>query len=104
VKKRPVPAGAPQRHLRLARPAVWLLVLASTLGLATAVLVRDMKPLATGHGWAAMVATLGFAGTGLIGRGLVLDRSRRRQLHVAFSLLGLGLGLIAAVLGIELLP
>jgi hypothetical protein len=104
VKKRPVPTGAAQRHLGLARPAVWLLMLASTLGLATAVLVRDMKPLATGHGWAAMVATLGFAGTGLIGRGLVLDRSRRRQLHVAFSLLGLGLGLIAAVLGIELLP
>ena len=104
VKKRPPPAGATQRHLTLARPAVWILVTASLLGLSSAVLLRDMKPLATGHGWAAVVATCGFAGTGLIGRGLVKDRGRRRQLHVIFSLVGLGLGLIAAVLGIELLP
>jgi Protein of unknown function (DUF4079) len=104
VKKRAPPAGATQRHLRLARPAVWILVAASVLGLASAVFVREMKPLHTGHGWAAVVATLGFAGTGLIGRELVKDRSRRRQLHVAFSLVGLGLGLLAAVLGIELLP
>jgi hypothetical protein len=104
VKRRPQPPGATQRHLGLARPAVWVLVVASALGLASAVLLRGMKPLGTGHGWAAVVATLGFAGTGLIGRGLVKDRSRRRQLHVAFSLLGLGLGLIGAVLGIELLP
>jgi hypothetical protein len=104
VKKRPAPAGATQRHLALARPAVWSLVAASVLGLATAVLVRGMKPLASGHGWAAVVATAGFAGTFLIGQGLLKDRGRRRQLHVAFSLVGLGLGLIAAVLGIELLP
>jgi hypothetical protein len=104
VKRRPPQAGATLRHLALARPAVGVLVVASGVGLASAVLLRGMPPLASGHGWAALGATLGFAGTGLIGRGLVKDRSRRRQLHVAFSLLGLGLGLIAAVLGIELLP
>jgi hypothetical protein len=104
VKKKPVPTGAVGRHLGLARPAVIVLVLSSGAGLASAVFARGFKPLNTGHGWLALAATAGFIGTGLIGTGLTRDRNKRRGLHVAFSLLGLGMGFIAALTGIELLP
>lgn len=104
VRRQPSPVGAAQRHLNLARPAVVLLVLSAPLGLLSAVLVRQFKPMATAHGWLALVAALAFAATGLIGSKLTRDRTKRRALHVAFSLVGLGLGLIAALTGIELLP
>jgi cytochrome bd-type quinol oxidase subunit 2 len=104
VKRQPVPALAPRRHVSLARPAVILLVVSFGLGLLSAVFLRGFKPLDTTHGWLALAAAVCFAGTGLIGTGLTKDKAKRRGLHVAFSLLGLMIGFVAALTGIELLP
>jgi hypothetical protein len=104
VKRAPTPEAVRGRHLRLALPAVLLVVASFPLGLVSAVFVRDLKPLHTAHGWLGAGATLGFVGAAVIGRGLAVNPRRRRGAHVALSLLGLFLSLLVAFTGIELLP
>jgi hypothetical protein len=104
ARKQPQPPGAMGSHLKVAKPGVIILVVAFFLGLGSAYFVRHFKLFDSTHAWLGLVATVGFAATGLIGTGLVNDRAKRRSLHVAFSLLGLGSGLIAALTGIPMLP
>ncbi len=104
ARKQPQPAGAMASHLKVAKPGVIILVVAFFLGLASAYFVRHFKLFDSTHAWLGLVATVGFAATGLIGTGLVKDRASRRSLHVAFSLVGLGAGIVAALTGIPMLP
>jgi hypothetical protein len=104
VKRAVAPAGARERHLRLARPAVALAAGSFPVGLATAVLARDMEAFRTVHGYLGAAATACFIGAALVGRALMSGGSTRRGPHVAMSLLGLLLGLVVALTGIELLP
>jgi hypothetical protein len=90
--------------LGLARPAVIVLAVAFLGGLGSAVFVRHFKPLDSTHGWLGVAAIIGFVGTGLIGTRLVKNVDLQRGWHVGFSLLGLGMGLLAALTGISMLP
>lgn len=98
------PAGNLNRHLRLGPWVVGLVVLATVGGVGSAVQLRGWKPLATTHGWVALVAMAGFVSLWLLGRSL---QQGRRQLAAAHGLVGLftlfAAGL-AGVLGISLLP
>jgi hypothetical protein len=103
--KRPAQVeSARGRHLRLARPSVLLILLSFPMGLGSAVFVRDLKPLDTAHGWLAAGATACFLATAVLGATLAKGDPKRRGPHVALSLLGSFLGLIAGLTGIELLP
>ena len=104
VKRKAPPPKGQRKHVALARPVVLALVGSFALGLGSAVLVRGFKPLNTAHGWFALLATACFAGTGLIGTGLTRDPGKRRAVHALLAVLALGLGLLAALTGIELLP
>ncbi len=104
TRRRPASPDAMVAHLALARPAVVTLLVAFVTGLASAVLVRGFPPFASTHSWFAAVATAAFAVTGLLGRGLLKDRAKRRALHVAAGLLGLGAGGLTALTGLPMLP
>ncbi len=104
TRKQPYPPNARQDHLGLARPAVIVLAIAFLGGVGSAIFVRHFKPFDSTHGWLGAAAISGFVGTGLIGTRLVKNFERQRGWHVAFSLLGLGAGLLAALTGISMLP
>lgn len=91
-------------HLRLARPSVGLVVASFPMGLGTAVLAREMAPLATAHGWLATGTTVALLLAAVAGWRLGKAPAGARGPHVGLGLLGLLLGLITALTGIELLP
>jgi ethanolamine transporter EutH len=104
TRRQPASPDAMTAHLAFARPAVITLLLAFGMGLASAVLVRGFTPFASTHSSFASVATAAFAVTGILGRGMVKDRAKRRALHVAAGVLGLGAGALTALTGLPMLP
>ena len=102
--------GAPPRaadrrsHLRVAKPAVVLLLLGFPLGLASAVALRGWDPLGTLHAAAAVLATALFAAAGWLGRALERGAIARRDLHAALAIAAALAGAAAFATGFVLLP
>lgn len=91
-------------HLRVARPAVVMLLLGFIGGPVSAVWLRGWDPLASFHGPVGLVAAILFAGAGFLGHQLAAGRSRAFQAHALLGVLGVLVGALAAVAGFSLLP
>lgn len=102
--RRAPPRGTRQRHLRLAKPAIAMLLIGFVAGPVSAVLLRGWSPFATFHGvLGALVATL-FAAAAV--QGYRLERGRRdaRSAHALLGGLAVLGAIVAAVAGFVLLP
>ena len=93
-----------ERHLKLAKPAVALLLVGFAAGPLSSVWLRGFEPLRSFHGAVGLAAALCFAAAGLAGLRLEAGRSRAYGAHALLGGAGLLLGALAAVAGITLLP
>jgi hypothetical protein len=94
-------------HLRVAKPAVVLLLVGFLGGPLSALFFRDWAPFGTLHSWLGVVAATLFASAGWLGLGMQRGRLRRDRgasLHGLLGTLGTLFGAVAAVAGMVLLP
>jgi len=92
------------RHLRLAKPAVALLLVGFVGGPVSWVWLRGGELLGSFHG-ALGVAVAGlFVATAVLGHRIEAHASRRFDVHALLGTLALLLGALAAVAGFVLLP
>lgn len=94
-------------HLRVAKPAVLLLLGGFLGGPSSAFFLRDWTPFGSVHAWLGLVAAGLFAAAGWLGfrmqRGR-LRRDRGANLHGLLGTLGMLVGAVAAAAGMVLLP
>jgi len=102
--KRPPARGARARHLRVAKPAVALVLVGFALGPVSVWWLRDWTPGSTFHALLGGLAAVLFAGAALQGRALEKGDAGARGLHALLGGAALALGLAAAVAGFVLLP
>ena len=103
----PPQRGLLASHLRLAKPAVVLLLLGFLSGPISAAWLRDWTPFGTLHSWLGVLAAALFGSTGWLGlrmrRGR-LSRARGANLHGTLGTLAMLAGAVAAAAGLVLLP
>jgi hypothetical protein len=93
-----------ERHLRLAKPAVAMLLVGFAAGPLSSAWLRGFEPMQSFHGAVGLGAALLFAAAALAGRRLERGRSRAYGAHALLGAVGLLLGALAALAGITLLP
>jgi len=91
-------------HVRVAKPAVVLLVLGFVLGPLSMWKLRGRGPFESVHAWLGLLAASLFVATGWLGRLLERGRSRRLDAHALLGALALLAAALAAVAGFVLLP
>ena len=104
LARRPPPREARRRHLRLAKPAVALLLVGFLLGPVSAVALRGWTPFETLHGLAGLAAAALFVAAALQGHRLEGGRVSARGAHALLGALALLVAAVAAVAGFVLLP
>jgi hypothetical protein len=77
--------GGRERHLRLAKPAVALLLLGFAAGPLSSVWLRGFEPLRSFHGAVGLAAALCFAAAALAGLRLEAGRSRAYGAHALLA-------------------
>ncbi len=92
------------RHLRLAKPAVALLLLGLALGVGSVATLRDWEPLGTFHAGLGLLVALLFGATATLGRRMETGRGRHHDVHALLGLLAMLVAAITAVAGLVLLP
>ena len=93
-----------QRHLRLAKTAVTLVLVGFLGGPVSAVWLRGFEPFASLHGWLALLAAALFAATAFLGRRLEHGALAWRDLHARLALAALLTAAAALGTGFVLLP
>ncbi|MEE3331077.1 MAG: DUF4079 family protein [Myxococcota bacterium] len=93
-----------QRHLRLAKPAVALLVAGFVLGPLSSYFLRDWTPFQTFHALAGSLAVVLFVAASRYGRRLEVGLRAARTTHLRFVLAAMLCAAVAAVSGFVLLP
>ncbi len=94
-------------HLRVARPAVLLLLAGFLGGPLSALFLRDWTPFGTFHAWLGLVAAALFGTAGWLGLRMQRGRLRRdrgARLHGLLGTLAMLFGALAAAAGLVLLP
>ena len=91
-------------HLRLAKPAVGLLLAGFIAGPLSVLALRDWQPFGTFHGGLGMLVAGLLIATALMGRRLETGRSQGFDTHALLGLLALLGAAVAAVAGFVLLP
>ena len=104
LARRPRPRGARQRHVRLAKPAVALILVGFMAGPVSAVLLRGWTAFATLHGVVGTIAAGCFAAAAIHGRRLQRGGEASRSAHTLLSGIALLAAALAAVAGFVLLP
>ena len=92
------------RHLRLAKPAVALVVVGLVGGPLSAVFLRDWSPFGTFHAWLGLLAAGLFVAAAVIGHRIEAGRSRAFDPHAILGGLAVLVAAVAAVAGFVLLP
>jgi hypothetical protein len=96
--------SARRAHLRLAKPAVAVLVVGLLAGPPSAVVLRGWDPLRTLHGWLGLLVAGLFAAAFVLGRWLEQGRSRSFDVHGWLGLLAVLGAALTAIAGFVLLP
>lgn len=91
-------------HVRLAKPAVALVLLGFALGPVSAVALRGWEPFSKFHGWLGLVAAGLFALAAFWGHALETGKSRKAGRHGVTAGLALLIAAVGAVAGFVLLP
>ena len=104
LARRPPRPGSRALHLRVAKPAVVMVLAGAVLGPITVLLLRDWTPMSTFHAVLGGIAAVLFAGAGLQGRRLERGARDARNLHALLGAAALSLALAAAIAGFALLP
>ena len=92
------------RHLRLAKPAIVLVVVGFAGGLGSWAWLRGGDVLGTFHGVVGVLVTTCFVAAAALGRRIEQGRSRALDVHALFGGLAVLLAALAAVAGFVLLP
>ena len=98
------PAEARGKHLRLAKPAVVLLLIGFVGGPVSAVWLRDWDPFTSFHAWIGLLAAGLFTAAAVLGRRLEKHRTRSYDVHAVLGGLAVLAAAVAAVAGFILLP
>ncbi len=96
--------GMRHSHLRLAKPAVVLVLCGFVAGPVSAAWLRDWTPFGTLHAWLGLLAAGLFAGAATIGRRIETGRSRAFDVHALLGGVAVLAAAVAAVAGFVLLP
>ncbi|MEE8475374.1 MAG: DUF4079 family protein [Myxococcota bacterium] len=91
-------------HLRLAKPAVGLLLAGFVAGPVSVLALRDWTPVGTFHGGLGVLVAGLLIATAVLGHRLETGRSRRFDAHALLGMLALLAAAVAAVAGFILLP
>jgi hypothetical protein len=102
-RARRTPAMRPA-HLRVAKPAVLMLLLGFVGGPVSAVWLRNWDAFHSFHAWAGLAAATLFAAAGLLGHRIEAHGARNFDTHALLAVLAVLLGGLAAVAGFGLLP
>lgn len=92
------------QHLRIAKPAVGMLLIGAVAGPFSWVFLRGGEPLETFHGWVGLAAAALLGSAALLGRRLELGRSRAFDVHALVGALAVLLAALAAMAGLAILP
>ena len=93
-----------QRHLRLAKPAVALIVVGFLLGPLSSYFLRDWTPFQTFHALAGSLAVALFLAAARYGSQLEIGLRGARVPHLRFVLAAMLCAAVAAISGFVLLP
>jgi hypothetical protein len=93
-----------RRHLRIAKPAVALVLAGFVAGPVSAVWLRGWDAFETFHGVLGLAVAALFLAAAVIGRRLERGRSRAFEAHARLGALAVLGALVAAVAGFVLLP
>jgi hypothetical protein len=101
--------GLLKAHLRVAKPAVVVLLAGFMLGPLSALWLRDWSPFGTLHAWLGVLAAALFGGAGWMGRDLERHRTpggrgEAARTHGLVGALAMLAGAVAAAAGMVLLP
>lgn len=101
-----VPRAAAWRgqHLRLAKPAIWMILAGFVAGPLSMAFLRGQPPFETVHAYLGLSAALLFAAAGLLGRRLESGRRASIDVHALLGTLAVLIAAVAAVAGFVLLP
>ena len=103
--RKPRPRGAREAHLRLAKPAIAVVLLGFVGGPVSAVVLRDWDPFRSFHGVVGLIAAALFVAAAVLGRRLERGAAPRPfDAHALAGLLAMLAALVAAVAGFVLLP
>jgi len=97
-------AGDRRAHLRVAKPAVVMLLVGFAVGPASALLLRGWDPFRSIHALIATLAMLLFAASGVLGRRLERGRGRPLEAHAVIGLAAMLAGAASFATGFALLP
>ncbi len=93
-----------RRHLRLAKPAVVMVLVGFVVGPLSAVFLRGWDPFASFHGWLGLLAAALFAAAAALGHRIEEGQSRAFDAHALLGMLAVLFAAVAAVAGFILLP
>lgn len=96
--------GARRTHLRLAKPAIALLLVGLLAGPPSAVALRGWDPFETLHSWLGLLVAGLFAAAFVLGRRLERGRSRAFDAHALLGTLAVLAAALTAIAGFVLLP
>ena len=102
--RKPPPRDARAAHLRIAKPAIAMLVPGFLLGIASSVWLRGWEPFATFHGLVGFAAAVLFVATAFYGRRLERGDASARAAHAWLGLVAMAGAALAAFAGFVLLP
>ena len=103
----PGTASAPEllrAHLRLAKPAVVVILIGFVAGPTSSFWLRGWNPFEKLHSWLGLAAVALFVATAVLGGRLEQRRGGRPDLHGLLGLLGVLMAALAAMAGLVLLP
>lgn len=98
------PPDGRRAHLRVAKPAVALVLIGLAAGPPSAVWLRGWEALHSLHGWLGVAVAAGFGAAAAVGHRIESGRSRAFDAHARLAALAVLLGAAAAVAGFVLLP
>ena len=91
-------------HLRLAKPAVVLILIGFLAGPVSSFWLRGWDPFEKLHSWLGLAAASLFVAAAVLGRRLEQRRGGRPDLHGLLGLLGVLTAALTAMAGLVLLP